>query len=309
MNIMPVVQQIAMLLMLTLIGLYLRRSDVLNDGVVKGLNILALNFAWPAQVLTITQRDAGNLTPSYFLFLLGVSALVMSSITLICYFVPGARLPRERRAVFAGLCAMPNSGFVGVPLVQAAYGDEGVLYLSAFVVAFNLVWWTLYVRLFGGKISLRQLLLNNGLVASVAAVLMFILRIRVPEPFISLLSQLGALTTPVTMLLLGARLNDIKRIQDCPTSCSGFGGYPLVGDATASRWRCACGYDGHGAKRAGAGMRAALPNSVQLFEALQYGSVLASQAISVSLVLCLGTIPPGDAADRDLMIISKPGSP
>ena len=42
MNIMPVVQQIAMLLMLTLIGLYLRRSDVLNDGVVKGLNILAL---------------------------------------------------------------------------------------------------------------------------------------------------------------------------------------------------------------------------------------------------------------------------
>ncbi|MGI6691462.1 MAG: AEC family transporter [Clostridiales bacterium] len=294
MNIMPVVQQIAMLLMLTLIGLYLRRSDVLNDGVVKGLNILALNFAWPAQVLTITQRDAGNLTPSYFLFLLGVSALVMSSITLICYFVPGARLPRERRTVFAGLCAMPNSGFVGVPLVQAAYGDEGVLYLSAFVVAFNLVWWTLYVRLFGGKISLRQLLLNNGLVASVAAVLMFILRIRVPEPFISLLSQLGALTTPVTMLLLGARLNDIKRIQDLSDKLLWVSvairllAMPLA-VAVALRLLGMTGM-----ALSVLVLACALPcaNSVQLFaERYNMDSVLASQAISVSLVLCLGTIP------------------
>ena len=35
-----------------------------------------------------------------------------------------------------------NCGFIGIPLIRGIYGDEGVLYLTAYITLFNILVWT-----------------------------------------------------------------------------------------------------------------------------------------------------------------------
>lgn len=210
MNVIAVVQQIIMLLIITAIGFWLRYRRIFNDGVIKGVNALVIQVAWPAMVLSTTQKSCTAETLRGFCLVAVASTVMLAAACLIVSAVVRAR-GRDSGAVFTLLCAMPNAGFVGVPLIQAAYGDEGVLYLAAFLVGFNLVLWTVGVCLFTG-FSVRTLkcLLNPGMISTVIGSALFALGIALPRPLLSTVNQLGGLTTPLSMLLLGTRLFEMR---------------------------------------------------------------------------------------------------
>ena len=49
-----------------------------------------------------------------------------------------------------------NCGFMGIPLVNAMFGSEGVFYLTAFITVFNILAWTHGIIIISGeKISDR----------------------------------------------------------------------------------------------------------------------------------------------------------
>lgn len=209
-NVMPVIEQILMLLVITAIGYVTRRRKIMTDGVIKGVNSLLLRVAWPCMILMTIQKDCTEEQAGSFWIVLGVSCAVLSAAMGALYLVGIGR--GKKSSVFNVLSVLPNAGFVGMPIIKAVYGDEGILFLAAFLVGFNLVLWTLGVALFE-KITVRSLhnLLNPGLIASVAGMILFIFRIRLPHFLSSTVTQLGSLTTPVSMLLLGARLDQITK--------------------------------------------------------------------------------------------------
>ena len=55
-------------------------------------------------------------------------------------------------------CAFSNAGYMGFPLIRALFGEEGVLYASAFLTMFNILVWTLGVAVLSGKAEPRQVL-------------------------------------------------------------------------------------------------------------------------------------------------------
>lgn len=294
MNIVPVVYQILMLVIVMAIGLLLRRRGVLGDEAMRAINAIVLTVAWPAMVLSITQRGGGRIGAHDFLWMLIVCSLVFFVGSLAVHALYARRLPPNRQAVYTALCGISNTGFVGLPIVQAAYGTQGVLYLAACIVAFNLVWWTLFVRLYGGTAKLSAMVRNVGLLASVLSVFLYVFSVRIPEPFVSVVNQLGVLNTPLTMLLLGARLDELRRpraladphmwsaltvrLLAMPLAAwavlrlAGVSGLPLRVTVLVSALPCA--------------------NSVQLF-AEKYGKdySLAARTILLSLLLCVATIP------------------
>ncbi len=294
MSIVPVLYQILMLMVVMSIGLTLRKKDILNDQAMRAINVIVLSVAWPAMVLSITQRQDQRIATPDFLWMLIVSSLVFFLTSLAVHLLYARRLPERKQAVYTALCGMPNTGFVGLPIVQAAYGTQGVLYLAACIVAFNLVWWTLFVRLFGGKAKPKAMLTNIGLIASVLSVFLYIYNIRIPEPFVSAVHQLGVLNTPLTMLMLGARLPELRRAQDLRDhniwSAMGLRllGIPLL------VWVALRLLGVTGLPLQVIVLVSALPcaNSVQLF-AERYGKDygFASRTIQLSLLACVLTIP------------------
>ncbi len=292
---MAVLLQILMLLMIMAVGIYLRKRKVMTDPVIKGINQIILQIALPAQIILTTQKEyAPGLLPGFFrAMLLAVLLMVMFSIAF--YALSGSRLSDRRRVVFAALSALPNAAYVGVPLVQAAYGDGGIIYLSAYIIAFNLVLWTLYQVLYAGRKGMdMKLLFNNGVIACIMGTLFFAARVKLPQPFLGFVTQLGGLTTPLSLLLLGARLSqglqrDKLRDKALWTALAmrlilyplgaylilrliGIGGMELKVLVIVS----------------------ALPSAVaaQMFaEKYDKDYILASQGVTLSLILCVITIP------------------
>lgn len=294
MSILPVLNQILMLVIVMAIGLTLRRKEILTDQAMRALNVIVLSVAWPAMVLSITQRQEQRIATPEFLWMLIVSTLVFFIGSLAVHFLYARRLEERKQAVYTALCGLPNTGFVGLPIVQAAYGTQGVLYLAACIVAFNLVWWTLFVRLYGGRAKLSAMAKNIGLIASVLSVFLYIYGIRIPEPFVSAVHQLGVLNTPLTMLMLGARLPELRRANSLNDRniWSAMGvrllAMPLI------VWVVLRVFGVSGLPLQVLVLVSALPcaNSVQLF-AERYGKdyALASRTISLSLLACVATIP------------------
>ena len=87
MSITPVLNQILMLMLIMLIGLLLRKRDILGDQGMKAINTIVLSVAWPAMVLSLTQREGDRIASQDFLWMLLVSGLVFFVGSLAVFFV------------------------------------------------------------------------------------------------------------------------------------------------------------------------------------------------------------------------------
>ena len=295
MDILAIAAQIVMLLLLMGCGIFLRQRKVMTDPVIKGVNQIVLQVAWPAMIIMTTQKEVKPEIIPGFLRTLVCAAIIMAVFTVLLLLLSGHVMPHSRSTVFCGLCSMPNAGFVGLPLVQAAYGSTGVMYLSAYIVAFNLVLWTLYQWMFAGREgSGLKMLVNSGLVASVIGTALLLMRVRLPEPFASLSNQLGVLTTPLSMLLLGARLQEslhIKQLGDKALWCA-VGVRLLLFPLAVYAVLHLLGFKGMelGVLVMASAMPAA-SSTQMLAEKHDMDRVLAAQGVSITLLLCVVTIP------------------
>ena len=117
-----------------------------------------------------------------------------------------------------------NTGFIGIPLIRAAIGEEGVFYLAGLLVTFNIFQWMrgFYLlkegRWFGPegtdpsgepkKNAGASLLKNPMLITSVLGLILFVtgLGTHLPGVISGVVSGLSALNAPLAMIVLGVYL-------------------------------------------------------------------------------------------------------
>lgn len=293
-NIVSIVQQIIMLLLITAVGFFLRRQKVMTDPVIKSINTILLQVAWPCMILMTTQKECTQETALNFVLVAAVTVGVLAVLCLIAYVVVKRFFPKLSAPVFTILSVMPNAGFVGLPIIRAVYGDLGVFYLAAFLVGFNLVLWTIGVSFFTntGRRMLRAAL-NPGFISAILGTAFFLLHIKLPASLSSFVIQLGSLTTPLSMLLLGARLSRVsKKLLIAPRLWVGCAVKLLVLPLFTFVVMRLLSIDGN--LTGVTVMAMAMPSAsvVQMF-AEKYGDdvELAVAGVSVSMLICILTIP------------------
>lgn len=163
-------------------------------------------------IIMTTQKESVNGAVSNFLKILLLTVVLLTTACLILYWMTRKHSANHGKVAFVILSVLPNAGFVGLPIIKAIYGDLGVLYLSAFIVGFNLVVWTVCVFIYSGfRRGSFKAMINPGFIASVVGTALFLLHVSLPNPVASFTTQLGNLTTPLAMLLLGSRLKEIQK--------------------------------------------------------------------------------------------------
>ena len=103
---------------------------------------------------------------------------------------------------------LPNSGFMGIPLVQAVLGPSAVFLLTPFMIVNTLMQWTIGVYLMdhSSSFSLKKFLKTPMAIAVMLALLLYFTPLSLPPVITDVLTMTAALNTPLAMLILGALL-------------------------------------------------------------------------------------------------------
>lgn len=106
-------------------------------------------------------------------------------------------------------CAFSNAGFIGIPLTQAALGDEAVFYVSSFVAFLNILQWTygVYVMTEDKEtISAKKIVTNPVVLGFVVGIVLFFLPIELPGILTTVIGAVAGMNAPIAMMILGIYL-------------------------------------------------------------------------------------------------------
>lgn len=222
-----VLQQAVIMLILIVIGGGCFQLKLLSKDAVSQISSLVLKVVNPIVILMSFQRefDAALVANLGWTFLL---SLISYGLAFAAAY-PGIRNKEGRDVVIERFSAVySNCAFMGIPLVQAMFGYEGVFYLTAYIATFNAFVWSHGVMQMSGKRSLKALLKvlrSPAIIAIALGLVMFFARLTLPvlpvadevSPWyrwalvlLGLIREtfemVGNLNTPLAMIVAGATI-------------------------------------------------------------------------------------------------------
>jgi predicted permease len=204
-----VLHEIAVLLVVVAVGFALRRMGRLDDGSVRTVSRFVVDVAMPALLFVqlVETTDAAALRRESYVPILG-AALILG----LWGIAKLAAAPLRGSPTFVFVGGLPNWVYLPLPIVKATLGDDGVRDILLVNLGAMPILWTVGVAILRGGPAWRDLLLNGGLLASLAGVGVVLWDPSLPGPSEvwsatwSALGLVGGLTIPLSLLLTGAQI-------------------------------------------------------------------------------------------------------
>lgn len=148
MNVGQLIFNVALLFIMAVPGIILKKADLAPEGFGKGLSNLVLYIAQPTLIiysyLDCTVPFADIWRNIVWIFVLSIVAHLIFFGGSMIFF---RRASDSRRRVLRFATIFSNAAFMGIPLIEAMFGSEATIYASIYNITFNLFLWTLGVHL------------------------------------------------------------------------------------------------------------------------------------------------------------------
>ena len=207
-------------LFLLLIAGYLGgKFGVLDQGANRNLSQLVLNITLPCTMIASALTTENLPGAREMLLCLGVSVLcyvISYAIAAVPVFL--FHLAPEAPGTALSLLALGNTGFVGIPMAQALFGNEAVMYATLHNSLFNFLVLVLtnYLvardaarsRHTGTQVRMDwRAMIQPCTVACVVAAVISLARFRMTGPLPEALTLLGNMTSPASLLVVGSSMS------------------------------------------------------------------------------------------------------
>lgn len=221
MSVAILLQQILIIFLEIGTGIVITKIGIMDDKNSKFLSNLVMAVTLPCTLLASAGIDGGREAVAGMLK--GYVVLEIFYIVCICLCLLLSRamhLTRGQKAVLVGAAVMPNSAFIGIPLITALLGSEaGVLYGAAGIMAYNILFFTYVQHLFDpeAKVSLKAFLTPTNITTAIMVV-MLVSGLRLPGILESFCKAMGNTTTPLALIIAGGMLarSDLKKLVANP---------------------------------------------------------------------------------------------
>lgn len=216
MEINTVITQIISLFLVALVGFYGGKKNIIDENFSNGLSKLLVEITTPFLVISSFSisygPDVANNVIKAFIYSFAIFILTPLLVKPLLI-----KVDKSKRNVLEFAMVFSNCGFMGFPVAQSVFGNEGVVYAAIFNMIFNIFVWTYGVMLFNNKSDIKGLkesLKNPGVVSSVIGLLIMIFSIKIPPLLLNTTKMVGGLTTPISMLIIGSLLSrsELKKI-------------------------------------------------------------------------------------------------
>ncbi|MDR3360607.1 MAG: AEC family transporter [Bifidobacteriaceae bacterium] len=193
------------------LGFGLRRSGFVSERFAEDLGRLLMQVITPFAVVVAAARPysrelAGSVGTT--------SAVLVGYFTLCAVAMWGLSLAlpldRDTRHAFVNLITFPNMTFIGMPIVQELYGQDGLLCAVAGNLVFNLAFFTFgeHNMAPGRRFSIWRAVKSPVVLACVVAVVIYFAPWEVPSVVSGAFGMVGATMAPVAMMIVGFGLAD-----------------------------------------------------------------------------------------------------
>lgn len=195
-----------------IIGIVLKKSKIIPDNFHTSLNAFVINISLSAFSLYYISKIELNSSVIYPVLVVWIGIFAA-----ILFFAGLGKIFGWKSSLIGALimCAgFGNTSFVGIPLIQAMYGEEGLktvmLVDQPGFVALSTVGILVANFYSGSKDSLlkhlSKILKFPPFIAFVIALLLNIFFIEIPKDFDEVLMKLGATTVPLALVSVGSQM-------------------------------------------------------------------------------------------------------
>ncbi len=215
MNASAVFNQVLILFIILLVGYIANKLKIITPDFNKKISNLIIKITMPALILISTQIEftKEKLNTSIWILIMAFSIFILSMlISHILY----KNSDEDRKPVLKFATVFSNCGFMGFPILYGLFGDIGIFYGAIFQIPFNLFIWTYGVITYKKHHQIKQIIkdvLNPSIIALILGFIMLGLNFKIPDPFYSSIKLVGGLTTPLSMIVIGATLGTVKLIN------------------------------------------------------------------------------------------------
>lgn len=210
MDMSTIISKMLVLVILMSLGYFLGRVKVLNEKRTAVISKIVLYVATPANMIVCLLDEGLNIS--------GKDAVVFFAITVGCYvfyyllalIVPKViKSPYEDVGLYRHMTMFLNCGYMGYPVAQAIFGMESTLYVSYFVILFNILSFSLGIKMMShGKSEFKlKMLINPVIIGTVVSLVMMLLKVRLPEVVMGTIEGVTQIITPMAMIVIGSTLS------------------------------------------------------------------------------------------------------
>ena len=227
-----VIYNVALLFIMMIPGILLKKCKLSTDGIGKGISNLVLYIAQPALIFLAYLRPFDKeilINSAYVLALSVVAHLIFSVVAMNCF----RKSPDSARRMLRFATIFSNAAFMGIPLISAVLEETypgATVYASIYNITFNLFLWSLGVYICTDKRDVNEngveddvehikkgssplkALYHPVTIAAAIGLIFFVFPIEgyVPEIITEACTMLKNLVAPMSMVVIGLRLADMK---------------------------------------------------------------------------------------------------
>ena len=203
---------------LMVIGYIGARTKLLNSEFTKAASKLTLNVFMSATIINSVIANPPQLSGAELArVMLACFVSIGFGYLLSALIVRLLPFQRERKPLMELLISVTNTMFIGVPVAEPIFGSQAVFYIAMSCIPFNVFLYTYGVwrmNQSGERVKLNwKDMVSVPLIATMAALLIFVLNIPMPGVVKELCSTLSAATMPMSMLVIGSSLGGVSLLD------------------------------------------------------------------------------------------------
>ena len=201
--------QVLVLFILMAMGFLSFKLKITNKEASAYFSSFVLKISLPCMILHSFRRPFSWELLGEAGAALGVSIIAYSFSFLLAWVYPRIfRIKGPERGVHRYAILIPNSGFIGFPVVEAIMGSFYIFHASIFNIpgsflAFSIGAWLMAKEGNKAPAFSWKLFISPPLVTTVIGFVMFLFSIPLPGPVEQSLKLAGAMTTPLSMAVIG----------------------------------------------------------------------------------------------------------
>lgn len=208
-NILTIAAQVLSLFIMIFLGFILGKTKLITENATASISNIILYIATPAAILQAFLNEEPTAQKNINLLLIAVFAIIAHFAGILVSKLIIRNKNEDTRAVLRLEAIFSNCGYMSFPLQKAILGDIGVFYGAMYVAVFGIFFWSYGASMMNKEktFSFKKVMFNPTIIAVILALILYLVKLRLPGVVGNAVTALSNLNTPLPMIVIGYYLS------------------------------------------------------------------------------------------------------